>query len=575
MLPSVTASVNSELPSARLERSLAVACGVVDGLNDDEPADGLLALCSLAARVCARRESLQREVALGYAAALAKLRLRYGPEVQPAIPGGMLEALCIAGELGRPTQALDHHYTRGMPAQLAQQLRSRGGPDERLFSARLDLRRLPRLRAALEALFSLVAGAGLDCAKALGAATPALLFAARPTLGELYAGCHFGSSMPMLYAWPGDLTELAAARSIDDWIDQRYAGPLAHELAHLHPLDEALVPAPANLHEAFAAWLGSEAWPEQMFPRAARAAGVDRLDERGDAGRGLANSHAHSLDEGGLDALPGGPWFAAVGAWVARAISPLQAIRAQAGALDLRDALGPACAEALRLHGWLAHLETSAPHLLADTFAPARWWKLVDLHRDPLLAAEFHAAHVTPLLSAPPPRLGTRVQPAWDAALDALPWRGLPSWRDPPGAEDDKLAMRACHALGVRTVLRGMSFRAERTAPPPWTDACGPVDASGRASASEPIDTAGRPDASRAGARVLGEGPLRLDVEACLLRANHARPDAVGAPPSHPYPPALCALYARAGFTEVRGDPEGGLPAPPPLAQQDVPGQCR
>ena len=473
----------------------------------------LLGLCALADRVTLRRESLQREVAQGYTLALAGLKkTRPGPDPRPSIPGGMLEALCIAGELDRPTAALDHHYTRAMPAQLAQQLRADGpaGSQDhayaRLFSAKLELRRMPRLAAGLEALFSKVAAAGLACARTLGAATPALLLTERPTLGELYASAHFGRSMPMLYAYPGDLAALPAG-DLTPWLDLRYAGPLLHELSHLQVLDSQLVPAPGNLHEALAAWLGSEAMPEQMVPRP-----------------------PHSADDpGGLDALPGGPWFAAVGAWVARACGTEGAIRAQAGAADLRDLLGPECAEALRLFGWLGHLDTSAPHLLADTFEAGRWWKLIDLHRDPALAREFHRQHVAPLLAAAPPPLSDNsntLAVRWARALDALPWQELPAWHDQPGQHDHALAARAIAALGVRSERVGRSFRAARRAPPPFPR-------------QEALSSS-------------GDGPLSLDVRACLLRSGHTGPDAVGSPPHHPFPPALAAALARTGVEEWR-----------------------
>ena len=499
--------------------------------------DRLLSLCALADRVVARRARLQGSVAEGYQQALARQgALRAGPSIAPRIPSGMEEALCIAGELGRPTGALDLHYTHAMPSRLAEQLRGAAEPAARLFATRLHLSRMPRLRAALEALFALVADAGLDCRRALGAASPLALLAERPTLGDLYASAHFGRSMPMLYAHAGEPASLPRALSPEQWVDARYTGPLLHELAHLHPLDEALVPAPGNLHEALAAWLGSEAFPEQLFPRAPSGPG----------------------DPGGLDALPGGPWFAAVGAWLSRSLGPRDAIRAQAGALDLRDRLGAGCAEALRLYGWLAHLESSAPHLLATAFAPQRWWKLVDLHRDPQLAAEFHAAHTAPLLSGPPPQTGTRLQQQWDAALDAIPWSALPAWSEPPGPEDEKLARRACRALGVRTILRGASFRVERSEPPPF------VDERERAAAAG--GTAG--SALPGGAGGLSAGPLSLELAAGLLRAGFPGPDAVGAPPEHPFPPALCGAWARSGAVWLRGTTESVPPPGRPAANR-------
>jgi len=432
-------------------------------------------MIALVHSVLKRRAALQLGIARGYAAALERGPLRPGPRIRAELPPGMLEALTIAGLLRG--DAADPHYLEAMPGQLACQLRGRGGAEERLFSARLDLRRLPRLREALERLFALVADAGVPCGVALGATTPDRLIAARPSLADLYAGCHFGRSMPMLYAYPGDLADDAwRGRGPDELIDARYVGPLLHELSHLHPLDPDLVPAPANLHEALAAWIGSEAWPEQVFPA-----------------------------PGGEDAIPGAPWFAALGGFLALRIGASDAIRAQAGALDLRRPLGAPCVEALRCYGWLAFLETGAPHLMTDAFHPERWWKIIDLHRDPCLLRSFHSDLVEPLLrSLPPP--GTPLCARWDAALDALAWAELPAWRDAPTAADDALAQRAVRALHVRTEMAGRSFRTVRASPP---------------------------------------GALELDLQGCLLEAPWPDHDAAFAPPRHPYPPSLCAALSR------------------------------
>jgi hypothetical protein len=203
-------------------------------------------------------------------------------------------------------------------------------------------------------------------------------------------------------------------------------------------------------------------------------------------------------EEADEDALPGGAFFAALGGWVVRAVGWDEALRLQAGLLDAREALGSACAEALRLYGFLPFLETGAPHLLADAFHPGRWWKLIDLHRSEVLAGEFAARFVE--------REQSLLE--WDRWLDALCWRDLPSWNDEPREIDRRLAIRAERALLVRAERRGLTFRARR-----------------------------------ATAR------LALDREQCLLRADSgfsdvvARPrgpDAIGAPAEHPYPPPLC-----------------------------------
>ena len=423
-------------------------------------------MIELIADILERRAELQLAAGRGYAAAVAALpHRREAADPEIGIPPGMLDALVAAG-LARPQSrpALRAHYCVAMPSMLALQLRRAGGLEETLFGARIELRHMPRLRQGLESLFALVAGAGLSCARTLGAATPGALVDGR-AWGEIYTKCHFGRSMPMLYAYPGDLT---SARDPLPWIDARYVGPLVHELSHFHAQE---VPAPANLHESLAAWIGSEAWPGQMWP-----------------------------EPGAEDALPGGASFAAVGGWLARTIGEAETLRVQAGALDLRDALGAPCAEALRLFGFLPFLETGAPHLLSDAFQPARWWKLIDLHRDPALAADFRRRLVAPLLEETPPP-GAPLQAQWNAALDALQWPDLPAWRDPPNATDRKLAVRAEQGLQVRAVRSGMTFRAERQELP---------------------------------------GPLRLDKRRCELTAPWPGPDAVGAPAAQPYPPALC-----------------------------------
>jgi len=341
---------------------------------------------------------------------------------------GMLEAL-VAAELARPdaTAILEAHYLLAMPALRARQLQGSSGVEQQVFGTPLELRRMPRLREALEALFGLVSDAGLSCSACLGAPTPEELVQGR-TLGQVYEQCHFGGFMPMLYAYPGDLED-AVERAPLAFIEERLVGPLVHELSHFHAAEP---PAPANLHEALAAWIGCEAWPAQVWP-----------------GR---DEH---------DAIPGAAWFAAVGGFIARMLGEREALHLQAGALDPREAFGAPCAEALRLYGFLPFLESGAPHLLSDAFHPERWWKLLDLHRDAALARDFHDRQVRPLLAGAPAR-----QADWDEALDGLHWRDLPAWRDAPGPVDRKLATLAERALSVRTGRRGSTFFVARADPP-------------------------------------------------------------------------------------------------------------
>jgi hypothetical protein len=404
------------------------------------------------------------------------LRLRAEWLASARLPPGMLDAL-VAAELVRPERRdlLRSHYGVAMPAMRDRQLRPRSATESAVFGSPLRLSRMPRLGRALDSLFESVAEAGLSCAACLGAATPRALVEGR-TLAEVYAGCHFGGSMPMLYAYPADLAA-AAGRDPLEFIDARLVGPLVHELSHFHAGDP---PAPANVHEGLAAFIGAGAWPAQVCP-----------------------------GPGEEDAIPGAAYFAALGGWIARAIGGREALRVQAGALDLREALGARCAEALRLYGFLPFLESGAPHLLADAFHPARWWKLIDLHRDTALAADFHRRLVDPLLAGGAPR-----EQEWNDALDAMPWRELPAFRDPPRAADDGLAALAEAGLRARATRNGSSFSV----------ACATPD-----------------------------GPVLLDLVACELRAPWPGPDALGAPPVFPYPPGLCAARSGAGLAPGHG----------------------
>ncbi len=172
------------------------------------------------------------------------------------IAGGLVEAL-LAAELARPAsrEILRSHYGKAMPALLARQVGGQGGIERAIFGARLRLARMPRLRQALDALFAGVADAGLSCGACLGAESPRALVEGR-TLGEVYAGCHFGGSMPMLYAYPGDLTGAVEDDPLA-FIDRRLVGPLVHELSHLLTAEP---PAPANVHPRTGAGRVSSDW---------------------------------------------------------------------------------------------------------------------------------------------------------------------------------------------------------------------------------------------------------------------------------------------------------------------------
>src|SRR5207302_6282178 len=140
-------------PARRPRRAAALRARVLASAGNGAVIE-LVDLIRLVRAVLSRRAALEEGIARGYAQALGRLPPRPGPEIAAELPSGMLEALTVAGLLR--DDAVDRHYLELMPAQLAAQLRGRG-PEERLFAARLDLRRLPRLREGLERLFALVA----------------------------------------------------------------------------------------------------------------------------------------------------------------------------------------------------------------------------------------------------------------------------------------------------------------------------------------------------------------------------------------------------------------------------------
>lgn len=391
------------------------------------------------------------------------------------MPRSMREHLLTALIL-RDDPELEAHYTKRMPAALEEQLSGRDPVRVRLFHGPLALGRMPRLARALEALWDRVAAAGVAPALALGAPTPAALLTARPTLAALFGECYWGRLMPLLYAYPGDLAEMesavAAGASAAELVDAHLVGPLVHELSHLLPADPDRVPAPAHLHEAVAGWLGTRVWPAQSWP-----------------------------GPGDGDALPGAPWLVYLGAWLARIVGDDALIRAQAGVASLDDLLGPACAVALRALAWQDQLARWGYALLGDAFAPAPWLKLLDLHRDPVRAADFAREHVEPLLALAPAEAASA--PRLAATLEAMPWSTLPAWHESPMPADETLLADALAAQCVRAVRVGNTMRAR----------------------VEPAT-------------------VTLELAACLATRDGPR-DALRAPLAFPIPPSVCALASR------------------------------
>jgi hypothetical protein len=346
-----------------------------------------------------------------------------------------------------------------MPAMLVEQQR----PDDAaraLLHRPIELARLPRLAGALDGLFAALADASVDATAFTGAASPAALVAARPTVAAIYAHTLFGSGLPLVGAYPHEralLLEELSLRDPDALLDLRLSGNLVHELCH-GPADGRALPW--MIAEAAALHLGARARPAHVFP-----------DEPGEA-------------------VPGVSLFVCFAEGLARRFGARALVRLCAGA-PLAEVLGERTARALTAAAWQDWQARQEPPFARDALSAMAWIKLAE---------------------APPP-----IDDVLDGDLLAraarVPWRELPSWRDPPRDEDGTAARVAVSAL----------FQVNRLAPTfqTWP--------------SEPPN-----------------GRLLLDVEACTLAAA-PRPDGVFAEPAWwLFPPSLCRRLWERGARRVR-----------------------
>jgi hypothetical protein len=247
---------------------------------------------------------------------------------------------------------LSLHYWEWMPQQRAQQLDPTRDPQRLLFHTPLDLAQLPRLHSALLGAQALLAGAALDPAlhtsqdPPLFGVTAAEVASQRPTLADVYARCHFGGIMPMLYAYPGDLAayhaEIAAGASPLSVIDRRLTAPLIHDLMHGPRHRAALFPA--YFDECLAGYLGVHALPSFAFP-----------------------------DAGEDNGILGAPWFSQVGLALVYAFGLRPMIRAHFGASPWSDAIPQTLRDALERRGWERYKACRSLHFLDDNAAPLPW----------------------------------------------------------------------------------------------------------------------------------------------------------------------------------------------------------
>jgi SAM-dependent methyltransferase len=240
---------------------------------------------------------------------------------------------------------LVRHYTDAMPRMRVAQLAGTSEPGATLFHTPLDWDRLPRLGAAIDRLFAVLADAGVDATVPLGAASAEAFRARSSTLATLYERTHYGGFMPLLYGFPADLAYMHARgvaehRDVLATIDRYLCAPVVHELCHFAPGRAAI--SPPHLDECIAGWLGVHVHRELAYPT-------------GD----------HD------DALHAAPWLSQVGQAIARAFGIANVVRAHAGGelAALPDSFVTAAA---RL-GWDDWRARRTLHFLSDTFDPAPW----------------------------------------------------------------------------------------------------------------------------------------------------------------------------------------------------------
>ena len=258
------------------------------------------------------------------------------PPAMPAAPRLMAShAMTAAPELA---ETIRMHYAIEMPRQRAAQLANTGHP---LLHHPLAWHRMPRMKAAIERLFTVLHAAGVTTG-VLGFATPKALFAEAPSLARLYERTHYGGVMPLLYGSDADLAYFASRDEDRDVVIDRYlTAPVIHELCHFAPDRDAL---PPHLDECIGGWLAVYVWPEFAYP----AAGYD-------------------------DAIYAAPWLAQVGQAFARAFGIAPIVRAQTGTVPWDTALSPAIVEELCRRAWNDWSTRRSLHFLADTLDPDPW----------------------------------------------------------------------------------------------------------------------------------------------------------------------------------------------------------
>lgn len=268
------------------------------------------------------------------------------PNIPPVFAPLLARALAVCDSAER--QVLLEHHTRTLQRLRAGVVACSDEPQRMLLHTPLDLAVMPRLAAALDGFFSLLAEVGVPSEVALGARNAHALVAARPTLAALFAGAYYGGYGPPLYLGPNDLAalgrELAAGDPVLAVIDRRLPGPLVHELSHFGRSRHAL--ASPYLDECVAAYIGTLAYPALALP-----------------------------GPGDDAAMYMAAWFTQVGAHLSRLTGRDALIRAHAGVIPWSDVLPAGLLPVLERLAWDQWLERRGPSFLGHTDQPDPWIK--------------------------------------------------------------------------------------------------------------------------------------------------------------------------------------------------------
>ncbi len=304
----------------------------------------------------------------------------------------------------------------------------------------LDPARLPRLTSAIDHLFGLFAGVGVPITTFFRASDAHSLLAGR-TFGDVFADCFYGRYAAPLGTSDQDLIALERERADSHpqiALDRRLAGPLLHELSHLHSGRTPI--SPPYLDECVSAALGARAMPTLVTP-----------------------------DCGDDNAMVGAGWFVQVGEHLIRALGLEAVASAHAGFVPWSDVLPAGLGEVFETLGWEQYTATRHVAFLGEAqrpepFIKALWLAMAgeldrarpgttsDVTVSP--SAPITARHMRPSARATP--TATRFVSGWLTELTALPWSEVPTPAPHPSRDAEfHIAARRAFTASPRLTPEG------------------------------------------------------------------------------------------------------------------------